>query len=233
MPHGGAAGFPNGHVSPPFARPYALELPARVLHPARFESMLAVPKQIRNQEKGAKMEIHWVNPNVFAEGVRSRVEERILALTDGRSDVIDVRITARQSGHHRHGDQEVRITCDARGKEIVASRTRPDAGLALNEAMDVFEQELGRMRSRRSEPRKGREAHAAPPESGVIDEIRADRDHGFILTDAGERVYFHRNAVRELAFERLEEGQRVSLNLEAGDEGLQATVVRPPPPGAS
>ena len=179
------------------------------------------------------MEIHWVNPESFGEAEREGVETRIRKLSEGRADVIDVRVVARPGGHHRHGGHEVRITCEARGRQIVAARTKPDASLALNEAMDVFERELSRLRGRRAE-RRGREAHAAPPESGVIDEVRADEDHGFILTDAGERVYFHRNALQgALDFRRLEEGQRVRLDIEGGDKGLQATVVRPAPAGTS
>jgi cold shock CspA family protein/ribosome-associated translation inhibitor RaiA len=177
------------------------------------------------------MEIHWVNPGLFRDSERSLVEARIRELTQGRSDVIDVRIAARPSGHHRHGGQEVHITCEARGRQIVAARARPDAGLALNEAIDVFERELLRLRDRRSGQRAEREHHAPPPELGVIDRVVSDEDHGFILTDAGERVYFHRNALQgALDFERLEEGQRVGLNVEGGEKGLQATVVRPAPP---
>lgn len=72
-----------------------------------------------------------------------------------------------------------------------------------------------------------------PPERGVTDEVRASEGYGFILTDGGERVYFHRNALHGgFDFERLEEEQRVGLNIEGGEKGLQATVVRPPPHGA-
>jgi ribosome-associated translation inhibitor RaiA len=99
------------------------------------------------------MEIHWVDAAVFAAAERENVEARIRVLADGHTDLIDVRIAARSSDHHRHGGQEVRITCEARGKAIVAARTRPDAGLALNEAMDVFEREVLRLRERRSERR--------------------------------------------------------------------------------
>jgi cold shock CspA family protein len=57
--------------------------------------------------------------------------------------------------------------------------------------------------------------------------------YGFLLTDEGERVYFHRNCVRDpLRFEQLDEGQRVSLQVEAGEKGMQATVVAAPPLGA-
>src|SRR3990172_2406124 len=116
------------------------------------------------------MEIHWVNPGLFREDERELVEGRIQELTQGRSDVIDVRIAARPSGHHRHGGQEVRITCEARGKEIVAARTRPDAGFALNEAMEGLERELWRMRHRRTQKREERERPLAPPELGIVDE---------------------------------------------------------------
>jgi ribosomal subunit interface protein len=175
------------------------------------------------------MQIHWVDPNAFPEQVRLAAEERIRKLAGEHTDVIDVRVAARSNGHHRHGGHEVRITCDARGAEIVAARTRPDAGRALDEALDAFEREVRRMRHRRAE-RVGDRA-TGPAERGVIDEVRAGEGFGFILTDGGERVYFHRNALHGgLAFERLDEGQPVALDFERGDRGLQATVVRPPPP---
>jgi cold shock CspA family protein/ribosome-associated translation inhibitor RaiA len=178
------------------------------------------------------MELHWHHPEIFREADRVAAEKRVADLALDRTDLIDVRITARPTGHHRHGGQEVRITCEARGKEIVAARTRPDAGRALNEALDAFEREVWRMRHRRTQERE--ERPAAPPELGVIDELLRDDGYGFILTDAGERVYFHRNAVHGgLEFERLETGQRVGLNIEGGVQGPQATVVVAPPPDES
>jgi CspA family cold shock protein len=175
------------------------------------------------------MELHWHHPEAFRELERADAEQRIGMLADGRSDLIDVRIAAQETAHHRHGGREVRITCRARGKEIVAARTRPDAGLALNEALDAFEREVRRMRDRRTQRR--RERPAPPPELGVVDEIHPDEGYGFIVTDAGERVYFHCNAVQHgLRFEGLEAGQRVGLNLEGGAKGPQATVVMAPPP---
>jgi ribosome-associated translation inhibitor RaiA len=102
------------------------------------------------------MQLHWVHPDVFGEQEREAAASRIEALAKDHTDLIDVRITARTTGHHKHGGQEVRITCDARGKELVASRTRPDAGLALNEALDVFEREVKRMRGKRRSQRTPR-----------------------------------------------------------------------------
>lgn len=87
------------------------------------------------------------------------------------------------------------------------------------------------MRHRRVQQRGERPPE--PPELGVIDEVQREEGYGFILSDAGERVYFHRNALREgLEFERLEEGQRVGLDIEGGEQGPQATFVDAAPPDA-
>jgi cold shock CspA family protein/ribosome-associated translation inhibitor RaiA len=176
------------------------------------------------------MQIHWRNLPL-APHARARIEERLRALAAGRDDLIELHISGKQSAHHVHGAQEVSVRSHARGREIVATRTRPDLGVALDEALGAFERELRRVRERDREPRGP--GAAAGLELGVIDRVELERGHGFILTDAGERVYFHRNALRPgLRFEALEEGQRVALNFEGGEKGLQATVVAAPPPDA-
>jgi cold shock CspA family protein len=176
------------------------------------------------------MEIHWHGLGDLSVEERADAEARLELLGAGYSDLIDVRIAGRTTGHHRHGDQEIRITCQARGREIVATRMRPDLGLALNEALDAFEREVLQWREKRRDRR--REQPAEPPYLGIVDRIFRDRGYGFILTDAGEQVYFHRNAVKEgLDFDRLEEADRVALNIETGREGAQATTVVAPPPG--
>ncbi len=122
----------------------------------------------------------------------------------------------------------MRIICQARGRELIAARTRPDLGLALNEALDIFEREVHELRVKRRD--MSRERIPRPPCLGVVDRIFPEEGYGFILTDDGEQVYFHRNAVKEdLDFDRLEEAERVALNFEPGEKGPQATVVSTPP----
>ncbi|HET6304398.1 MAG TPA: cold shock domain-containing protein [Myxococcota bacterium] len=178
------------------------------------------------------MEIHWHHVGTtLRDEERAAIEERLRSLAAGHDDLIDVRITGRESGHHRHGEKEVRIVCQARGKELVAARSRADLGLALHEALDAFEREVHRLRERRRD--RSLERPAEPPLLGIVDRVFRDEGYGFLLTDSGDRVYFHRNAVKEgLDFARLEEGDRVALNVEAGREGLQATTVVAPPPDA-
>ena len=107
------------------------------------------------------MEIHWVHAGELDERQREAVEARLRRLAGEKRDLIDVRILVRESRHHQHGDAEVRLTCDARGREIVVTRARPEAGRALDEVVDVFEREVRRMRDRRAIRRSPRGAPAA------------------------------------------------------------------------
>ena len=95
------------------------------------------------------MEIHWVGLSELEDADRSAAEARVTRLAEGHTDLIDVRITGHQTRHHKHGDQEIRITCQARGREIVAARNRPDLGLALHDALDAFERQVHDQREKR------------------------------------------------------------------------------------
>ena len=99
------------------------------------------------------MEIHWRNMDEIEVTQREAVERRLYALADGHTDLIDLRIAAKPNNHHRHGAQEVHITCQARGKELVATRTGADLGQALHDAVDAFVHEVRRLRDRRGDHR--------------------------------------------------------------------------------
>ena len=99
------------------------------------------------------MEIHWRNMDEIEAAQRNAVERRLLALAEGHTDLIDLRIAAKPNNPHRHGGQEVHIACQARGKELVATRTGEDIGQALNEAVDAFVSEVRRLRDRRADHR--------------------------------------------------------------------------------
>jgi CspA family cold shock protein len=161
-------------------------------------------------------------------GLRARATRRLESLAQAHTDLIDVRVTGRRSQHHRHGAREVRITCQARGGELVVTRERDELGLALDEALDVFEREVHRLRNKQRDRRS--ERPPLPPHLGIVDRVFSAEGYGFVITDAGQQVYFHRNALSGIDFERLEEGQRVGLDIEPGERGPQATAVYSAPP---
>lgn len=177
------------------------------------------------------MEIHWSHTEEISEDARHAIEARLAALARGHTDMIDLRIVGRGSSHHRHGGKEIRVICQVRGREIVAVRSAAELGLALDQAIDAFEREVRKLREIRNNHREAQPQ--SPPYLGIVDRVLHAVGYGFIVTDGGEKVFFHRNAVHGgLEFERLAEGDRVALNLEAGEKGLQATTVVPAPPDA-
>lgn len=180
------------------------------------------------------MQVHWRHPHELKEVDRDFAMGRLGHLEAGHRDLTDLWIdVARSSGHHRKGDSTVTIRCQARRATIVASGHDAEPGLALRAAVEKFEREVLRLRDRRS-VRRVKTISSSPPVLGIIDRIMREEEYGFILTDAGEQIYFHRNALNDaLPFEDLREGQRVALNFHAGNDGPQASIVTTPPPDAA
>lgn len=176
------------------------------------------------------MQIHWHNPNAVSQAEREDAEQRLLALAEGHSDLIDLWVDVRPNEHHRHGGDEVSIRCQVRGADLVVTRQADEAGIALRDVVHTFERDVHRLRERRDDRRA--EPAPAAPVLGIVDRKFPEDGYGFLLTDGGEQVYFHRNALQGgLDFASLQEGERVALEIEAGEQGPQASMVRPPPPG--
>ena len=60
---------------------------------------------------------------------------------------------------------------------------------------------------------------------GIIKRL-TDKGFGFIRTDEGSDVFFHRSSVEGTTFEELRENQRVSYVESAGPKGPRAENVR-------
>jgi cold shock CspA family protein len=61
---------------------------------------------------------------------------------------------------------------------------------------------------------------------GIVDRLVRERGFGFIRSERGETVFFHRSALSTGEFDRLEQGDRVEFEDAMGDKGLKATSVR-------
>lgn len=62
--------------------------------------------------------------------------------------------------------------------------------------------------------------------AGTVKKIIADRGFGFIRSDDGREVFFHRSGLQGLTFEALKEGQAVDFDLEEATRGPRANNVR-------
>ena len=61
---------------------------------------------------------------------------------------------------------------------------------------------------------------------GTIGRLMRDRGYGFITTEDGKDVFFHRTALQDLEFDSLKEGQSVEFEVEEGSRGPRAVNVR-------
>ena len=61
---------------------------------------------------------------------------------------------------------------------------------------------------------------------GTIRRLMRDRGYGFITTEDGKDIFFHRTALRGLRFDSLKEGQPVEFEVETGPKGPRAVDLR-------
>jgi CspA family cold shock protein len=61
---------------------------------------------------------------------------------------------------------------------------------------------------------------------GTIRRLTADRGFGFIRTERGEDLFFHRNELQGVDYNSLREGQQVEFEVEQGPDGSCAAKVR-------
>ena len=98
-----------------------------------------------------------------------------------------------------------------------------DIYVAIRDAFNAAERQVKKV----SERRRGEIKHHEMPPNGIVDELFLDDGFGFIDADDGRRIYFHHNAVAEGEFEELEIGSRVEFVAVDGNEGPQASTVKP------
>jgi cold shock CspA family protein/ribosome-associated translation inhibitor RaiA len=134
---------------------------------------------------------------------------------------------------HRKGNQwEVHIDLWVPGGHLAVTRephrtrdkyANPDVYTAMRDAFDVAERRL-------LEYKQQINGDVKPHEDffhGQVSVLHPDRDHGFILTNTGTQLYFHRNSLMDGALEDLAAGQPVHYIETVGDTGPTAAKVWP------
>jgi cold shock CspA family protein/ribosome-associated translation inhibitor RaiA len=158
--------------------------------------------------------------------LKSDIEARVADLYPGE-DIKHVRVTLAKYDHRKADDSyEALIVVHIPGHTITARKQQNSFEEAIRDSFAAMRTELTKIREKRG-------SHEirinAPPERGVVSRMMKDEGYGFITLDGGTEVYFHRNAVHDLRFEDMDIGLAVSLNVEPGEKGPQATTVNPLP----
>jgi cold shock CspA family protein/ribosome-associated translation inhibitor RaiA len=134
--------------------------------------------------------------------------------------------------HHRSGTIYC-VSADLAlpGGKIVANRepgkdhAREDMHVAIRDAFDAARRRLQDHRRRM----EGEVKEHPAATTGRIVRLFADRGYGFLVTDAGDEVYLHRNCVNGGGFDSLTVGDHVRYVLDTGegDNGPPASAVTP------
>lgn len=183
-----------------------------------------------------QLQIAWehMDPSEF---VQQRIEREVAGLERTFGRIISCKVFVEGRGHRRQkGDlYSVRVRLELPGgKELAASRNPPedqaheDAYVAIRDVFRALRRQLREHADTRRE--KPRTPDTQP--HGVVEDVFGDKGYGFIRSDDGRAIYFHRNALVEGGFDSLKPGAEVHFSESEGENGPQASTVRAFGPGS-
>jgi ribosomal subunit interface protein len=127
----------------------------------------------------------------------------------------------RPSNHHQEGGPyRVRVDITVPGSELVANKEAEDLNTAVRDAFCAAERQVDDFSRRR----RGEVKTPAGPPQGTVLRLFYEEGFGFLQSEDGREIYFHRNAVLD-GFENLSIGSPVRYAEEQGIEGPQASTV--------
>lgn len=155
--------------------------------------------------------------------LREMITEHLEELNAQHDDILHARVALDKDTHHQRGTDEVRVTLSLPGRMLTVKKTATSLYDAVNAALGAIERELKEFRDQR----RGVVKEPGPRIRGRILRVFRDRGYGFAETETSQEVYFHANSVHGIAFDELEVGMAMDLEIEAGEKGLQASRVTP------
>ena len=151
----------------------------------------------------------------------------------GKLDTFSARVTGCRvvvEAPHKHAGRHFKVLVDVTvpGNEVVVShmpdetQANEDAYAAIDHAFDQLGRRLeDHVRKQRGDVKHHESAYRA----GRVVKLWAYEGYGFIESPDGYEVYFHKNSVRDHAFDKLAIGSQVRFLEEEGDKGPQASTV--------
>ena len=166
----------------------------------------------------------------YSAAVATAIRKRAAKLEKFFNRIIAMRVVIEPSGRRQRQGRlyHLRIDMTVPGGEIVVRRdpslrqSHENIYVAIRDAFDVARRQLEdyvRIHFH------GKQKHRELPMHGVVKHILADGEGGFLLTQDGRDIFFHRNSVLNDGFDRLKTGDEVRFSEEMGDKGPQATTV--------
>jgi len=178
-----------------------------------------------------ELAFHNMTPS---DSLRSAVQREVERLERFYDHIVGCRVVI-EMPHKRHrvgsNIPDVHVLLRVPGREIVVSR---ELARSVNNAKgtvnayavlrDAFEAVQARLKDYRRQ-RRGEVKPKDAPMLGHVVELVAERKYGFLATEDGGQLYFHRNSVAGEGFEDLRVGDAVEYAPAMGDKGSAAARV--------
>jgi ribosomal subunit interface protein len=172
---------------------------------------------------------HNMSPS---ESIEAAIREKAAKLTEFFDRIVHCRVVIDvPHKHHERGNlYQVKIDLKVPGREIAVTREAgahaacKDIYVAIRDAFSAA------VRQMEDHIRKGLRHDVKqhePVPYGRVSRLFPDEGYGFLRTPDGREVYFHKNAVLNGDFQRLQPGTEVSFVEEPGEKGPQASTVKP------
>ena len=142
-----------------------------------------------------------------------------------------VMVEARHQRQHKGKLYNVSIELSMPGKNLYVGHehkkdhAHEDVYVAVRDAFRALERQL----KEQSKKLRGEvKTHETPPHGQVV-KLLAEKDCGFIETPDGREIYFHKNAVVNDGFDKLQVGDEVRYVSQDGEsaQGPQASTITP------
>jgi ribosomal subunit interface protein len=164
-----------------------------------------------------------------SEALETRIREKAAKLDRFSDQIMGCRVVVElpHKHHHKGNLYRVRVLISVPSGELVADRSKQDhhesedVYVALRDAFRAIQRQLeDYARVRRGEVK----CHDETPRGRILVLFPAE-DYGRISTMDGREIYFHRHALVNQDFDKLEVGTPVRYVETTGDEGPQASAV--------
>ncbi len=164
-----------------------------------------------------------------SEALEQRIKQEVEKLEQFYDQIIGCQVIVEAAHEHQHKGKlyHVRIHLEVPKGNVVVSRehhdeqAHEDVYVAVRDAFDSAQRQLEDYARRR----RGKEKRHKSPPHGHIAQLYPGMEYGIIETADGGEVYFHKNALIEGDFNKLEVGDEVRFVEEQGEKGPQASTV--------
>jgi len=140
--------------------------------------------------------------------------------------VHNLRVAIESTAAHKEGGFEVRLVATVPSDTIIVKRKGEAVKPTIVKAFDNLGLQLKELQRKKRQTIKGHESNGVSAASGTIKTVSPAESFGFIVTSDGREFYFHENSLKDLAIDKLNEGDCVTFGITEGEKGPSASWVK-------